>query len=570
MTTIGVLNAVMRLDTREFTEAVALTKKETKEAARTMEDMRTPLEVYQDRTLALKKALNAGAIDQATYSRAVASARRELMETDPILSRFTGLLNPMTAALGAVAAGAAAATAGIAGLAAITLEGIDRLDTLGDSAAALGMEAQALQQLQAAATLADAPVEGLTSALAKMLNVVASAHQGDKGAADVFQQLGLDARELIRLSPDKMFERIAGSIRALPTTAQQFDAIKSVFGKGNFELRNLIVSFDEMNAKAKQFTIGNEQFSGPISDADMAMKELSLSITHAKDLMAVELAPAATSVTNALTKVAQADFKSTPLWQGVSGLAKLLTDAADSAQRLDGVLGGKGRGINAASTGLLRAASPFGAAMMEGGAMLDRLTAREQQALRPAAGPLSPEDQQAMNLAAGEAEQDAEAAFKAAEKAVKEFEAMFGALDKGMVDAMRGVEVIEAKSKEAQQREQERTRFMEKMQDQAMRTGLTERQIVEFDARRLGMSDAETNRMLALFDRTQRGRESLQDRQVGVSGAVKGSQEAAAAIARFQSAQKEAVDVAEKQLDVMEDIRNGIERGAIVIEAVEL
>lgn len=569
MTTIGVLNAVMRLDTREFTQAIALTKKETKEAARTMEEMRTPLEIYQDRTLSLRKALNAGAIDQASYGRAIAGARRELMQTDPILSRFTGLLSPMTVALGAVAAGAATATAAIAGLSAITLGGIDRLDTLADGAAALGMEAQVLQQLQAAAVLADAPVESLTSAIAKMLNVVASAHQGDTKGLEVFERLGLDARELIRLSPDKMFERIADSIRELPTTAQQFNAIKEVFGKGNFELRNLIVSFDEMNAKAKRFTIDNDAFGGPISDADMAMKELSLSMEHAKNIIAVELAPTVTAVADAMTKLSQADFRQSSLWQGVSGLSKLLSEVADKAAKLDSVLGGGGRAFDIAGTGLARTSSPLGAAMLEGGALLDRLLDRDQ-ARQTGAPAITDEDREAMNLAAGEAEHDADKAFKAAEQAIKEFEKMFGKLDAGMVDTMRGVEVIEAKSREATKREQERKRFAEQMEQQALRAGLNERQLVEFEARQRGMSDAEVNRMLGLFDRTQRGREAMQEQRAGVAGPIKGSQEAAAAIARFQNQQREAVDIAEQQLDVMEEIRNGIERGAVIIEAVEL
>jgi len=122
-----------------------------------------------------------------------------------------------------------------------------------------------------------------------------------------------------------------------------------------------------------------------------------------------------------------------------------------------------------------------------------------------------------------------------------------------------------------QQIENTKGAFLDSLLEKALTAGMTERQLVEFRGRQLGLTDDQLNAALQLFDAAQVTKKMDMGEPAGPApAAVKGSQEAAAAIARWQTRQKDLLDVAEDQLEVLEDMRNGIERGAIIIEPVEV
>lgn len=572
MANIGALTAYMKLDTSEFSSGIALTKKEMREAKRITEEMQSPLERYRDEQQKLSLYLSQGAISQETYARKLAQTRSEYASSLPIVSQYSHLMSPMAAGLAAVGAELAIVAGGVAFLGKTTLEGIDRLDQMADSADAVGMEAQAFQQLRAAAILADAPVENLANTVGKVMQSVAKAEQGDAAMVDTFDRLGLSTRELIRLSPDEMFAKVARAISALPTSAQQLRAMAEIAGRGSFEFRKLFSDFDAFSKEAAQFTLSGDAFAA-IGEADDAMKRASLTWENFKNLIAVELAPAVESLASVLARMAETDFTSTPLGASISGLSELVQGMSDAATRISGGSETGRRATGAAGVLGLTAANPLLGLPQVAGVAADMMFGDEKRKLAEAKK-LTDDARREANLIAAEAEMDADASLKAAlkaqDEAVKGFERMFGKIDAGMSDSMRGVEQATKLTKEAERLLADRQSFMRGLEEDALTAGLDERQRIEFRARQLGMSEADVNTALRMFDRAQAGQRALEEKPAGVSPAVKGSQEAAAAIARWQTQQKDAVDVARDQLEVLQDMRNGIERGAVVIEAVEV
>ena len=247
-------------------------------------------------------------------------------------------------AFAAMAAGAAVATIATKELIGITLSAIDRLDAIGDSAQALGIEASSLQRLTIAADLADAPVEQLSDALGKMESIL-----GDPSEEmlKTFGRLNLDAEKLKNMKADQAFEAIAASIGKLGTRAEQISAVSDIFGRGNKELVNLIDSFDRVNAIAEKFTLSEEQFAA-VGEADLAMKELNHTIEGVANTLGAELAPAVADISQAFADFLQSDPAQSTLFRGITLLKNVVEDSVAAAKAA------------AAPSEEGKAASPFG------------------------------------------------------------------------------------------------------------------------------------------------------------------------------------------------------------------
>jgi len=102
-----------------------------------------------------------------------------------------------------MAAGAGAA------LTALTIKSLNSGDQLAKTADKLGLTTQALAGLRHAAELTGVEQNKLDMGLQRMVRRVAEAAQGTGEARNALAELGLSAKELSRLSPDKQFQAIA-------------------------------------------------------------------------------------------------------------------------------------------------------------------------------------------------------------------------------------------------------------------------------------------------------------------------------------------------------------------------
>lgn len=373
---IATLSVLIDANAQGFKEGIVPAKRDLADLKKIVKDTEPPIEVFARKTALLNKMLADGAVTPEQYSRALAVLQNRFdkasaaadnaagaighannaMDEPPqtgiefATGRLTGNLpivgelaqagaaaGPMGVAIAAllagVTAGAYAASTAISTIADSALTAIDRIDAIGDSAQALGMQASAFQRITIAATLADAPVESLANALGKMESLLG---ESSPEAVKKFEAIGLSAEKLRRLAPDEQFRRVASAIEALPDRPAQLSAITDIFGKSNRELVNLIDGMAEFEREANKFTLTESQFAA-VGDADMAFKRLELTVEGIQNQLGAELSPAIADAVNAVTNLLQQDATQSALLTGMNALAATLQVAADGAQAVKDV-----------------------------------------------------------------------------------------------------------------------------------------------------------------------------------------------------------------------------------------
>lgn len=99
-----------------------------------------------------------------------------------------------------------------------TAKGIDKL---AKTARKLGIITRELQFIQFQANLAGVPTEKLNMGLQRMTRRVAEAAQGFGEAKGALKELGLDAEQLAKLSPDKQFAAIGEALRGVASQPER-------------------------------------------------------------------------------------------------------------------------------------------------------------------------------------------------------------------------------------------------------------------------------------------------------------------------------------------------------------
>uniref|UniRef100_UPI0015923E2E phage tail tape measure protein n=1 Tax=Martelella sp. HB161492 TaxID=2720726 RepID=UPI0015923E2E len=142
-----------------------------------------------------------------------------------IKSKIGGLGNVFGEAFGVLSAGPAgiAASLGLGAVVSAVHETVDAVTDLGKAAKTAGVDFEAFQELRYAAVKSKVDVDALTDGLKEMqLRADEFVKTGGGSAAESFQRLGLNARQLSRMldDPAKMFETLIGKIRQLDKAAQ--------------------------------------------------------------------------------------------------------------------------------------------------------------------------------------------------------------------------------------------------------------------------------------------------------------------------------------------------------------
>lgn len=118
---------------------------------------------------------------------------------------------------------------GVGGLGLFIKNSIEAADKLGEMSERTGIATDKLANLQRVAQLAG--VDDIADGIQKMNVRLAQAAEGSGEAGDALRGLGLDAKELIKLAPDKAFGRIADAIKKLPSPMMKAKAAHEIFGR---------------------------------------------------------------------------------------------------------------------------------------------------------------------------------------------------------------------------------------------------------------------------------------------------------------------------------------------------
>lgn len=164
----------------------------------------------------------------------------------------------------------AAVTAGLAGILSMVKKTGMEIDKLAKTSKKLGVEIEALQKLQFQAKVTGVSVETLNMALQRAVRRIAEAAQGTGEAVKALEELGLDAKALARLSPDKQFEKIAGAMKNIGNQGDKVRLAMKLFDSEGVALVNTLNSnlaqtgaeFDSLGvAISKQQAVAVEAFN---------------------------------------------------------------------------------------------------------------------------------------------------------------------------------------------------------------------------------------------------------------------------------------------------------------------
>ncbi len=203
----------------------------------------------------------------------------------------------------------------VGGFTALAAAGVKSADELAKTSTKLGIAANELAGLQFAAEQTGVKVTQLNMGLQRMVRRVAEAAQGTGEAKDAIKQLGLDARELARLSPDEQFRRIADAMQSVETQGERVRLAFKLFDSEGVALVNTLAGGSE---KLKEFTdeakklglaLSQRQLAG-IQNAADAQNRFATATKGLSQQLAAALAPAFIQAANSLaafvTRITQA------------------------------------------------------------------------------------------------------------------------------------------------------------------------------------------------------------------------------------------------------------------------
>lgn len=174
----------------------------------------------------------------------------------------------------------------------------DRLDEFAKRSDRLGVAPEQLQRLAAAASLAaGANEKELSISLQRMTRRISEAANAGGGLNSFLSELGLNAQELNRLSPDQQFLRVADAIAAIPNNNDKVRATFKLFDSEGVKLVNLLRLGSEGIQQQSQFLeelgLLVDRFDlGRIEAANDTWTRLDILTDSIYKQMAINLAPA--------------------------------------------------------------------------------------------------------------------------------------------------------------------------------------------------------------------------------------------------------------------------------------
>lgn len=183
------------------------------------------------------------ALDSSAISRGLSAVTGTVGRVFGSLSTAAARLGGAFAAIGApLSAGAFAA--GIKGA-------INYASEVSDAADRTGIAAGQLAVLQQAFRDAGLSADQAQGAINKMQRTLFDAANGSKEAQEGFRAIGLNFRELEKMSPAEQFEAISKALREADNQTTRSAAGMKIFGRSGAELQSLIKNTDAL-AKAQQ------------------------------------------------------------------------------------------------------------------------------------------------------------------------------------------------------------------------------------------------------------------------------------------------------------------------------
>lgn len=234
---------------------------------------------------------------------ATAGLQKGLKSAQGMVTSFASSLNGPLGKLAGVFAGAFGANA----LKNFVADGLNAADTLMDTANALQVNAEALNQLRHAAVISDVSFEQLAGGIEKLNKNLGTSDNGAQEMVQVLNNLGLLNKQwehLKQLAPDQAFLALAGAISKIEDPYLKAEAAVRLFGKSGQDLIPFLNQGEEGIKKlgaevAGAFSPENQK---KFDEADAAFKSIAEAFLTMKQDVAIALAPTVVMITKEFEK----------------------------------------------------------------------------------------------------------------------------------------------------------------------------------------------------------------------------------------------------------------------------
>lgn len=225
----------------------------------------------------------------------ISELKKELNNAGGALDKFAKSIGPSITRLAKFSAAAVAAGTAIGTV--MVKQSMSSVDALGKMSDQIGIGTEKLIALRLAASETAGVADGqMDTALRRMTRRIEEAAQGTGAAASALRNMGLDAQQLSKLTPDEQFLRLADAMQKTQSQSQKLQNTMAIFDTEGMPLVNTLSKGAEA---LREFEHRAEQMGRSLSRIDAAeveaanieLSRVSQSVRGVADQLAVRLAP---------------------------------------------------------------------------------------------------------------------------------------------------------------------------------------------------------------------------------------------------------------------------------------
>lgn len=234
-------------------------------------------------------------VDPTDLNRGLDEAKVGVQSSSDIMSKSIGGISVATMAVVASVALLVAAFAHAA--VSISKEWAKVGSEIYDTSLKLGWTAEATSEMAYAAKLAGATIGDVTIASRSLSRAIVSANESTDGSSKSFDKLGLSVEELMKLSPEEQFFKVAYALAAMENRTELTSMAVDVFGRSAINLLPLLLQGKEAIDAARLAAhdagqVMTDETAKAADEAGDAFKAMDLSIQGVRLAIGEQLGPA--------------------------------------------------------------------------------------------------------------------------------------------------------------------------------------------------------------------------------------------------------------------------------------
>jgi hypothetical protein len=256
-------------------------------------------------------------------------------------------------------AAAASAAAVIAG-AAIVNSQRKVLDSLAKTSDALGIQQEKLQALQHIGELTGTSNEMVNRSLERMQRNLGAAARTGGASADALEDLGVNVKEIINLSPDKQMEVLAKALSGVETQALKASIANDIFGRNGTRMLKML---DQLKNEGLDPTVDSIEKMGvaltrvdtsKVENANDALFKAEQVTTGLANKLTVKLSPILEEIANQFIGAAtESDGFSNSVDSAFDGAIDIIGVFADGLHGIDIIISSLGVAFDGVGVGII-------------------------------------------------------------------------------------------------------------------------------------------------------------------------------------------------------------------------